>query len=193
MQWATRELIHFDRVLSAWLILRFIDPNAEFRFLAAGESPAPDTIPFGIPGVALASHDDESNTFLRIIKRYGIEDLAVSQIGTLVAAIVRYVMQDADQRDFAGQYPHARGLLLVMEGVMLLSASDHECLQHCCTLCDALYARLQAQTCIDKLTLAPSATVFEQTRAFAKAVGWQRRMKLGYSQDAFANALMQSR
>ncbi|MCW3095904.1 MAG: Chromate resistance exported protein, partial [Chthonomonadaceae bacterium] len=50
MRYCTRENIHVDRNASAWLIRRFIDPDAEFLFVQ-GEVPIPDAIPFDMYGV----------------------------------------------------------------------------------------------------------------------------------------------
>lgn len=33
MKWVTYELVHFDRIATPWLILRFLDPDAEFFFV----------------------------------------------------------------------------------------------------------------------------------------------------------------
>src|SRR3954471_20762445 len=40
MKWVTRKGVRFDRTACAWLILRFIDPEATFAFLSGDEIPA---------------------------------------------------------------------------------------------------------------------------------------------------------
>ncbi|MDQ2808630.1 MAG: chromate resistance protein [Chloroflexota bacterium] len=40
MKWVTRKGIKFDRTAGVWLILRFIDPDAEFDFVSGDEMPA---------------------------------------------------------------------------------------------------------------------------------------------------------
>src|SRR6185503_80178 len=50
--WVTRPRPHVDRIASAWLIKRFIDPEAEFVFAAPGHIPG-DAIPFDMAGVDL--------------------------------------------------------------------------------------------------------------------------------------------
>ncbi|MDB5686587.1 MAG: chromate resistance protein, partial [Rhizorhabdus sp.] len=62
MKWVSRDFVHFDRVVTPWLILRFVDPEAEFILVPWGkedERPA-DAIPYAIPGVELGSHDAEA-------------------------------------------------------------------------------------------------------------------------------------
>src|SRR5438132_1541441 len=51
-RWVTRPRPHIDRIASAWLIKRFIDPDAEFLFASPAEFPK-DAIPFDAPGVEL--------------------------------------------------------------------------------------------------------------------------------------------
>ena len=69
MKWATREMIHFDRIASAWLILRFIDPDAIFTYLKKDELAGDDVHLFGVPGVRLAMHDGQSLSRSGISKR----------------------------------------------------------------------------------------------------------------------------
>jgi hypothetical protein len=159
--------------LSAWLILRFVDPSAEFLFLSAGQSAPANAIPFGIPGVMLASHDEESTTFQRILTRYNVEDPALAQLAAIVTNVVHHVMDDRGSQE-AVFNSVALGLLAVTEGIMLISTSDEETLRRCTTLYDALYARIQAQSCIDALMSRPPATVLEQTEVLAKAAERQR-------------------
>src|SRR6185312_15981496 len=66
-RWVTRPRPHVDRVASAWLIKRFIDPEAVFVFAPPGEFP-PDAIAYDAPGVEL-SHQGEDCTFETLIKR----------------------------------------------------------------------------------------------------------------------------
>ena len=45
--WVTRHGVHVDRMASAWLIRRFIDPQARFKFVAArGYRPEPGELRF---------------------------------------------------------------------------------------------------------------------------------------------------
>ena len=78
MQWLTRERIRMDRVASAWLIKRFIDPDAGFLF-ATHEEAMPrakreGAIPFVVPGAELARHGD-TITMDALITKHNITDL----------------------------------------------------------------------------------------------------------------------
>jgi hypothetical protein len=128
MKWATRELIHFDRIASAWLILRFVDPDATFAYLKKDEPVDDDVNLFGVPGARLAMHDGQSTTFQRILCAYSISDAALDQLSRIIAAGVNHVMHDAAQSDISKRESLAGGALALTEGIFLLSASDEECL-----------------------------------------------------------------
>jgi hypothetical protein len=55
MRWATRAGIHIDRASSAWLLRRFVDPDAEFVFVDAPEAPGLDVV---LRGLSMTSDDD---------------------------------------------------------------------------------------------------------------------------------------
>jgi hypothetical protein len=71
-RWVTRPRPHIDRLASAWLIKRFIDPQAEFVFADPPAFP-PDAVPFDAPGVEL-SHQGEDCTFETLMKRARLRD-----------------------------------------------------------------------------------------------------------------------
>jgi hypothetical protein len=56
MKWATRAGIHVDRIACAWLIRRFVDPEAEFVFVADPDQVPDDATPFDMRGVDLGHH-----------------------------------------------------------------------------------------------------------------------------------------
>ena len=182
MRWATSELIHFDRVASAWLILRFIDRDARFSFHRPGDLP-PDATPFGVPGVALGSHDAAGTTFERILQTYALNDPALVAFGAVVNALVDHVMHDP-----AGQStPAATGLLGVVEGVMVRSGSDAECLERSLPLYDALFAGIAARQAAEAVT--SEGTVLASTIRFAKAVASLRQDGAAFSPERFGAAL----
>src|SRR5213592_1432100 len=63
MKWITREKVQVDRVACPWLIKRFIDAQAEFIFVSAGQVEAKarelKATPFDIPGCELGHHGEE--------------------------------------------------------------------------------------------------------------------------------------
>src|SRR5687767_4194809 len=129
-QWVTRPRPHVDRIASAWLIKRFIDPGATFVFAPPAEFPA-NAIPFDAPNVEL-THYGEDCTFETLIKRARLKDRRLSRLAEVV--------HEADLRD--GKYPHeeARGIDVAIRALLAASPDDHQVLQNGCTLFEGLYA-----------------------------------------------------
>jgi hypothetical protein len=129
-RWVTRPRPHIDRIASAWLIRRFIDPEAQFLFAPPGEFPS-DAIPFDAPGVEL-SHQGEDCTFETLVKRARLRDRRLARLAEIV--------HEADLRD--GKYPHeeARGIDVAIRALLAASPDDHQVLAQGMTLCEGLYA-----------------------------------------------------
>jgi hypothetical protein len=129
-RWVTRPRPHVDRIASAWLIKRFIDPEAVFVFAAPADFPA-DAIPFDAPGVEL-SHHGEDCTFETLVKRARLRDRRLARLAEIV--------HEADLRD--GKYPHeeARGIDAAIRALLAASPDDHQVLAHGLALFEGLYA-----------------------------------------------------
>ena len=128
-QWVTRPRPHIDRVASAWLIKRFIDPDAKFLFAPPADFPK-DAIPFDAPGVEL-SHQGEDCTFETLIKRARLRDRRLARLAEVV--------HEADLRD--GKYPHeeARGIDIAIRALLAASPDDHQVLAQGMALFEGLY------------------------------------------------------
>jgi hypothetical protein len=134
MKWITRERPKIDRIACPWLILRFVDPKAEFLFVPtadvirlAGETGA---IPFDVEGVEL-SHEGPLCSFDAILKKYQLTDPALHDIAVIVRGA------DTARLDLA---PQAAGLLAISLGLSHNFKDDHEQLQHGMVVYDALYS-----------------------------------------------------
>jgi hypothetical protein len=129
-RWVTRPRPHIDRIASAWLVKRFIDPDAQFVFAPPAEFPK-DAIPFDAPGVEL-SHQGEDCTFETLVKRAGLRDRRLVRLAELV--------HEADLRD--GKYPHeeARGIDVAVRAFLAASPDDHQVLAQGMALFEGLYA-----------------------------------------------------
>ena len=129
-RWVTRPRPHVDRVASAWLIKRFIDPEATFVFAVPAEFPA-DAIPFDAPGVEL-SHHGEDCTFETLVKRARLRDRRLVRLAEIV--------HEADLRD--GKYSHeeARGIDVAIRALLAAVSDDHQVLAHGTALFEGLYA-----------------------------------------------------
>ena len=129
-RWVTRPRPHIDRIASAWLIKRFIDPDAAFLFTPPAEFP-PDAVPFDAPGVEL-SHHGEDCTFETLVKRARLRDRRLARLAEIV--------HEADLRD--GKYPHeeARGIDVAIRALLAASPDDHQVLAQGMSLFEGLYA-----------------------------------------------------
>src|SRR5947208_4644178 len=112
-RWVTRPRPHVDRIASAWLIKRFIDPQAVFVFAPPAEFPK-DAIAFDAPGVEL-SHHGEDCTLETLIKPGRLRHHRLARLAETV--------HEADLRD--GKYPHeeARGIDVAIRD--LLASAPH--------------------------------------------------------------------
>ena len=129
-RWVTRPRPHVDRIASAWLIKRFIDPDASFVFAEPREH-GPDAIPFDTPGAEL-SHDGNDCTFETLIKRAGLRDRRLTRLAEIV--------HEADLRDGKCPRDEARGIDLAIRGLLAAQPDDHEVLNHGVALFEGLYA-----------------------------------------------------
>ena len=129
MRWATRTGPHVDRTACAWLVRRFVDPEAEFVFVDDPDEVPADATPFDMRGVALSHHGGEC-TFETLLRRYELED-------PVLWAIAR-VVHEADLEDDRYDAPEAQGLDVLMRGLSMVRP-DHEVLELSGPLYDGLY------------------------------------------------------
>ncbi|MBI5771235.1 MAG: chromate resistance protein [Verrucomicrobia bacterium] len=130
--WLTRPRPHIDRVGSAWLIRRFIDPRAKFVF-ATDPARHPEALPFDLTGVEF-SHHGEDCTFETLVRRFGVTDAAVRRIAEIV--------HDVDLGDDKFGRTEGRGLDLVLRGWAKENVSDQEILDRGGECFEALYLAL---------------------------------------------------
>jgi hypothetical protein len=134
MKWITRERPKVDRLACAWLIKRFVDPEAEILFsparLVMDEAQSTGATPFDLPGVELG-HSGPLCSFDAILGKYGLDDPALKRIA--------HIVRGADTRypDLADE---AAGLQAIAVGLNASIADDYELLAQGQVLYDALYA-----------------------------------------------------
>ena len=133
-QWVTRSRPHVDRLASAWLIRKFIDPHAEFIFQKGGEQISHGAIPFDMLGVEF-SHQGEDCTMETLLKRFAIKDPAVWEIARIV--------HDADLKDGKYGKEEAQGLNLLLKGMTDLHEDDKGLLEEGIRLFECLYRAMK--------------------------------------------------
>ena len=127
--WTTREHIHIDRLCSAWLIRRFIDPAAKFVFASENSLPK-NAIPFDVFGAEF-SHHGEDCTFETLMKAFNIRDPALRQIAEII--------HDVDLKDHKFGRPESSGIDVLIRALANNLEDDSRLLETGSTILDALY------------------------------------------------------
>jgi hypothetical protein len=131
--WITRPRPEIDRVGSAWLIRKFIDPAAKFVF-ANSSSETPQAIPYDMFEVEFSHHGD-CCTFETLIERFGIRDRAVRRLAELI--------HDADLEDDKFHRLEGFGVEQIFKGLAKQGLTDHEILSKGFECFEALYAQFK--------------------------------------------------
>ncbi len=126
--WATRSHLWVDRVCSAWLIRRFIDPNARFLWLEHAADCPKKALGFDFDG-ATFTHIDQHVTFEVLLVSFAFHDDALARIGELV-----------HQLDVGGgRVPEAAGFELILTGARERCGNDDELLDDMSRVLDDMY------------------------------------------------------
>ena len=138
--WATRRHLWIDRVASAWLIRRFIDPDAKFLWLAKPADCPKKALGFDFDGAAF-SHVGERVSFETLMASFGCDDdPALVRLGAMVHVL-----------DVGGEpVPEAAGFEAVMTGARARLADDDALLAEMAGVLDSLYAHFQREPAQDK-------------------------------------------
>jgi hypothetical protein len=137
MRWITRERPKVGRVGCAWIIRRFVDPEAEFLFatgstLAAEAERSGATI-YHVDGSAL-SRQGNSASFEVTCDHYNLKQ------GNPALALLCQIVNTADIPRGPTQLPEGPGLRAAIDGLLLIEADDHQVLAQGARIFDALYA-----------------------------------------------------
>jgi hypothetical protein len=130
--WVTRSGIKVDRMASAWLIRKFIDPQARFKYVPAkGYEPQSGEVRFDM-FEAEFTHEGDLCTFEVLLEKFGIADPALRSIAEIV--------HDVDVKDAKYGREEAPGVGQVVNGIAAAHARDEERLERGAALFDDLYA-----------------------------------------------------
>jgi hypothetical protein len=139
MEWVTRKSIRVNRMATAWLIRRFIDPQALFLFVEPDEvaeiQRRKGAKGFDAPG-ATYPHEDEQGrcSFEALVEEHCPADAAFGELARIV--------RGADFAEEIGLTPESAGLRTISHGFPLVAQDDHEIIEKATFLYDALYASL---------------------------------------------------
>ena len=128
--WATREHLWIDRVASAWLIRRFIDPRARFLWIKRVKDCPKGAVGFDFDGAEF-THVDSKVTFEVLLSSFNLEqDAGLARLGALVHHLD------------VGGIPIAEGpgFVTIMAGARALQHDDDDLLKAMTPVLDSLYA-----------------------------------------------------
>jgi hypothetical protein len=131
-RWVTRPRPGVDRMASAWLIRRYIDPRATFRF---SSQPAVGDVPFDMFAGEF-SHQGEACTFEVLAERFGIAHPQVARIGQVV--------HDLDMKDAKYGAPDATTVGRLVEGLRESHLDDASLIEQGIALFEALGKAFEA-------------------------------------------------
>ena len=132
--WVTRSGVFVDRIASAWLIRRFIDPSAMFKFVSASNySPQGAELRFDMFDAEF-THEGDRCTFETLLARFGIDDPALDVIAEIV--------HDIDLKDGKFNRLEVSGVESVIAGIARAYESDADRVVNGSAIFDALYSQL---------------------------------------------------
>ncbi len=130
--WVTRRKPFVDRMASAWLIKKFIDPEASFEFINENEIAQTNrnTVTFDIMGGEF-THIGDMCTFEVLMKSFNLSDRRIKKISEIVHEI--------DIRDEKFKTPEARGIENILKGIRKTSKDDTDALERGMAIFELLY------------------------------------------------------
>jgi len=129
--WVTRQGVHVDRIACAWLIRRFIDPDAEIRFVPGkGYAPNPGELRFDMFEGEI-THEGDRCSFEVLLGRAGLTDPALQQIAEIV--------HDIDLKDGKFGREEATGIAHLIAGVAMANKEDEQRVAQGASIFDNLY------------------------------------------------------
>ena len=129
MKWATRSGCHVDRAACAWLLRRFIDPSAQFVFVADPADVPADARAFDMRGVELSHHGGDC-TFETVLRHFELDDPVLWDLARLI--------HEADLADDRYDEPGAPGLDVICRGLAMV-LDDEQVLDVSGPIFDGLY------------------------------------------------------
>lgn len=143
MKWVTRKNIRVNRVATAWLIRRFIDPEAQFIFADPTEvatvQARDNAKGFDAPGATYPHKDAQGRcSFEALVDQYCAGDAVLVRIAKIV--------RGADFPDEIDLTKESPGINAISRGFPLVTGDDYETIARAAFLYDALYAALAAES-----------------------------------------------
>ena len=130
--WVTRSGVHVDRIASAWLVRRFVDPGAPFRFVSAkGYRAEANEVRFDMFDAEF-THEGELCTFEVLLHRLGIDEPGLRELAEII--------HDIDVKDARYERAETAGVAAQVAGLCVTERSDDQRLELGFVLFDQLRA-----------------------------------------------------
>ena len=130
--WVTRIGVHVDRIGCGWLVRRFIDKQATFKFVPPkGYAPEPNELRFDMFDAEF-THEGDRCSFEVLMSRAGLDDPALAAIAEIV--------HDIDLKDDKYGREEAAGIKTLINGICADTRDDDERLSRGAAIFDHLYA-----------------------------------------------------
>jgi hypothetical protein len=129
--WVTRTGVHVDRIATAWLVRRFIDADATFKFVPSrGYKPNPGELRFDMVGAEF-THVGDRCTFEVLLPRVALDDPGLRAIAEIV--------HDIDLKDGKFARPQTEGIKTLITGLCMATQDDEERIRRGSAVFDDLY------------------------------------------------------
>ena len=131
--WVTRRGVHVDRIACAWLIRRFIDPQAQFRFVdPRSHNPAADELRFDMVDAEF-THEGDRCSFETLLSRAALtEDVGLMALGEII--------HELDIADGKFARPETAGVGAMLSGVCASTDDDLDRIARASDALDQFYA-----------------------------------------------------
>ena len=127
--WATRKPLWADRLASAWLIRRFIDPEAKLSWLEKNQECPEGAVSFAFDGATFANSDGKV-TFEQMLARFNLDkNPALARIGSLIHSLDVH----------SNKVPEAAGVEMLLQGAVRRAGSEDDLLNETEKTFDLLY------------------------------------------------------
>jgi hypothetical protein len=134
----TRQKPHVDRCASAWLIKRFIDKDAVFKFVTKEQEVPEGAIRFTLPKAEIGPVEGAKTTFDSLVEKYHVKDPVVLSIKEIVRDFELNEVNPYNVR-----LKLTLGVCYILKGLEKVSQTDAETLSKALVVMDALYATLK--------------------------------------------------
>ena len=133
--WVTRAGVHVDRMASAWLIRRFIDPEARFKFVTEKQyAPKDGEVRFDMFNAEF-THEGDRCTFEVLVDRMRLDDAALRAIAEVV--------HDIDLKETKFDRPETSGIAVMVASIAMAHRDDEDRIARAAAVLEDLYVYYQ--------------------------------------------------